>query len=219
MLLAWFIGPALLLALIASGLGILALRRGGSAEGEGETGARREMRIYADQLKEIERDQARGLIAEDEAERLRAETARRLLEADRRAVAVAGQSPRTMRWLGAGAMLAIPLVAGGVYLAQGAPGAADLPLVVRHQEAHPSHRAAAPEWARLASAEHRSARTRDRRIGAAAEYVIGALRGTPQREWQDPLTHALSPAACIARRANAATAHAKPSLPNRLWPD
>ena len=158
MLLAWFIGPALLLALIASGLGILALRRGGSAEGEGETGARREMRIYADQLKEIERDQARGLIAEDEAERLRAETARRLLEADRRAVAVAGQSPRSMRWLGAGAMLAIPLVAGGVYLAQGAPGAADLPLVVRHQEAadlranRPSQAQMEAEWA--ASPDH-----------------------------------------------------------------
>ncbi|MBE0552895.1 MAG: c-type cytochrome biogenesis protein CcmI, partial [Rhodobacteraceae bacterium] len=39
--------------------------------------------VYRDQLAEVERDLARGTLAADEAQRLRTEVARRLLEADR----------------------------------------------------------------------------------------------------------------------------------------
>lgn len=158
MTLAWFIGPALVLAVIASGLGILALRRGVRPDGDDTPGTRREIRIYADQLKDIERDRTRGLIAEDEAERLRAETARRLLDADRRAISAPEQSPSGMRWLGVAILLLVPVLAVGVYLTQGVPGARDLPLVARHQEAaelratRPSQAQMEADWA--ASPDH-----------------------------------------------------------------
>lgn len=94
----WFIIPALGLSAVAVALAALGLRRGALVNPT--EGGRRDMRIYADQMGEIERDRARGVIADDEAERLRAETARRLLEADRRSVGALGRSPRGMQEIG-----------------------------------------------------------------------------------------------------------------------
>ncbi len=51
-------------------------------------------RVYRDQLKEIARDAARGVIPAEEAARLRAEVARRLLAADRPAAPAATVGPR-----------------------------------------------------------------------------------------------------------------------------
>lgn len=147
--LAWFIVPALVLAALASGLGLLALWRGPDAIAD--EGTRREMRVYADQLREIDRDRERGLIAPDEAERLRAETARRLLEADRRGQAAATLSPKGMRGLAIALLLAVPLGAAAVYGWRGLPGVGDLPLAERHQMAA-EIRAARPTQAQMEAA-------------------------------------------------------------------
>jgi len=129
-----FLIPALVLSAVVVGLVALGLWRGARVQAS-EPGQRREMRIYADQLKEIDRDRARGLIPEDEAGRLRAETARRLLEADRRAVTPLRESPPGMKALALALVLAVPVLSGVLYLRQGVPGLADQPLAQRQQDA------------------------------------------------------------------------------------
>jgi cytochrome c-type biogenesis protein CcmH len=88
--------------------------------------------VYRDQLKEIEREVARGAIAENEAATARLELQRRLLSTDGEdKTAVAG----TRRPLLAGALaLAIVLVAGGLYLKLGAPSLPDDPYADRQPE-------------------------------------------------------------------------------------
>ncbi len=93
-----------------------------------------DVEVYRDQLEEIERDQAAGLIGQTEAEAARIEVSRRLISAAeaqtpserfgsplawrRRAVAVA-------------ALVLLPLGAAGLYLALGSPGLPDQPLAPR----------------------------------------------------------------------------------------
>ncbi len=94
-----------------------------------------DMRLYRDQLAEVERDLARGTVTEAEAERVRTEVARRLLEADRRMQAADAPAAQ-----GGGAVLGGLLtlaLAGGVagYLWLGAPGYPDLPVAVRIERA------------------------------------------------------------------------------------
>ncbi|MEE7478116.1 c-type cytochrome biogenesis protein CcmI [Methylobacterium hispanicum] len=98
--------------------------------GQGEAGAAAtETGFYEDQLAEIERDLARGLIAPEEAEAARTEAARRLLRANR--ASQAGDDPgvaeprlRQRRAASAFALSTIPLVA---LLAYGLYGSPDLP--------------------------------------------------------------------------------------------
>ena len=56
-----------------------------------------DMAVYRDQLKELDRDVARGVVSEADAERTKIEISRRLLEADRAAQAQsgAGRAPRS----------------------------------------------------------------------------------------------------------------------------
>lgn len=92
--------------------------------------------VYRAQLDDIARDLARGTLTADEATRLRAEVARRLLEADRTgrdATAPAGRGP-----VGVAAALALALVLGGAagaYWWLGAPGYGDLPHAARIADA------------------------------------------------------------------------------------
>ncbi|MEM1065890.1 MAG: c-type cytochrome biogenesis protein CcmI, partial [Pseudomonadota bacterium] len=58
---------------------VLAILRRGAADGS----AAFDVQVYRDQLKEVERDLARGVISESEADQIRIEVSRRLLEADR----------------------------------------------------------------------------------------------------------------------------------------
>ncbi|PJI92235.1 cytochrome c-type biogenesis protein CcmH [Yoonia maricola] len=86
--------------------------------------------IYRAQLAEIDRDLERELLATDEAKRARTEVARRLLAANKAAVAPAGITTPT-RWLAA-AIVAVVLALGfGTYWTLGAPGYPDLPLQAR----------------------------------------------------------------------------------------
>jgi cytochrome c-type biogenesis protein CcmH len=120
---------ALALAAAAAALIVLALLRGGDAPAAAEA----DLRIYRDQLAEVDRDLARGVIPAAEAERLRIEIGRRLLEADRaRDQAAATAAPRGLT-LAVAAAAALTVVAGSaaLYRAIGAPSRPDLPLAAR----------------------------------------------------------------------------------------
>jgi cytochrome c-type biogenesis protein CcmH len=88
--------------------------------------------VYRDQLKELEREVARGAVAENEAATARLELQRRLLAADSDDKAtMAG----TRKPLLAGAIaLAIVLIAGGLYSRLGSPGVPDNPYADRQAE-------------------------------------------------------------------------------------
>ncbi len=146
----WFLGPALALTVLILSLVVLGLQRGARVQAS-EPGARREMRVYRDQLKAIERDAARGLIAPDEAERLRAETARRLLDADKRGASELGESPRAMKAVALGLVILTGLGAVALYGREGAPGYADMPLADRFAQAQ-DMRAARPSQDALETA-------------------------------------------------------------------
>ncbi len=103
-----------------------ALRRGSNpVEPGSET-----LRVYRDQLAEVDRDLARGTLPADEAARLRSEIGRRLLDADRNSQS-APTPNRGGIVLATTVMLAI--LAGGIatYDRLGAPGYPDLPLATR----------------------------------------------------------------------------------------
>jgi cytochrome c-type biogenesis protein CcmH len=99
----------------------------------------REALVYRDQLQEIDRDVAGGLIAKPEAEAARVEIGRRLLAV---AEQDAGAAPRpSVPWRRAAAGLALvglPLLAVGIYLPLGSPRLGDFPL---------AHRSRAPDAA------------------------------------------------------------------------
>ncbi len=90
-----------------------------------------DLHIYRDQLREIDRDVARGTLPEPEAARLRTEVSRRLLDADR--VAQAKGSGAQGRRHGLGVAVVAASVTGAVWLyaTLGAPGYPDLPLKSR----------------------------------------------------------------------------------------
>ncbi|GAA0301585.1 c-type cytochrome biogenesis protein CcmI [Rhodovulum strictum] len=97
-----------------------------------------DLQVYRDQLREVERDLARGVITADEAERIRTEVARRVLEADRqlKAQTTGTQAPRAAN-LAVGGVLVLLLLGGtwGLYRAVGAPGYPDQPMAARIAEA------------------------------------------------------------------------------------
>ncbi|MFL6812016.1 MAG: c-type cytochrome biogenesis protein CcmI [Bradyrhizobium canariense] len=123
----WFVFALMTVAAIFAVL--LPLGRSGRAQNQGS-----EVAVYKDQLAEIERDLAAGLIAAPEAEAARVEVSRRLL-------AAAGSEPATapkssLKWRRAAAVLALaglPLVAIGVYVPLGSPRLQDFPLAQRER--------------------------------------------------------------------------------------
>lgn len=126
------------LAAVAMALGVAALLARAMLSGGALREGASDLDVYRDQLAGVERDQARGLIAEAEAERLRVEVSRRLLDADRSAQAAVetGSDPRRATRVAA-ALAATAVLAGGaaLYLALGAPGYPDLPIELRRQMA------------------------------------------------------------------------------------
>ena len=89
--------------------------------------------VYRDQLKELEREVARGAVAESEAATARLELQRRLLAADSEDKAAATGGAREPL-LAAALALAIVLIAGGLYLRLGSPGLQDDPYADRQAE-------------------------------------------------------------------------------------
>jgi len=165
----WIIAAAL-----AVGTGLLvalALLRGRPGS---EPPAAYDLRVYRDQLGEIDRDEMRGLIAADEAERLRAEISRRILAADAqlRAGGTAAGQPR-MAGRGA-ALVAMTLVTGGglaLYDAIGAPGYRDMPLSNRIA----ASQQAAAERLTQAEAEARFGRSEAAPPGGTSEEQLALV--------------------------------------------
>jgi cytochrome c-type biogenesis protein CcmH len=90
--------------------------------------------VYRDQLGELDRDRAAGLIGKSEAEAARVEISRRLLaaaDADAAESATAAFDPtsaaRFRRFIIAAALLLLPAGAGALYLQLGSPDFAAMP--------------------------------------------------------------------------------------------
>lgn len=120
-----------LLALVVAATLALALMRGRRDTGPAEAF---DLKVYRDQLKEVDRDLARGVIGEADAGRIRTEISRRILAADAKATA-AGDGGTQPQALGrtVGIAIALALVGGSLWLYQrvGAPGYPDLGLKTR----------------------------------------------------------------------------------------
>ncbi|GLK84904.1 c-type cytochrome biogenesis protein CcmI [Ancylobacter defluvii] len=121
--------------------------------GDGVSDGQADLAVYRDQLAEIERDRAAGLIGAAEGEAARTELARRMLrvaEADAADVVASG-GDRRRRVAAVVALIGVPLFAGGLYFALGSPqqdgqplaarldaqpGQADVAILVRRVEDH-----------------------------------------------------------------------------------
>jgi cytochrome c-type biogenesis protein CcmH len=134
---SFWIVSALLAAAVAALLLLALLRR----RPEPAPAASHDVQVYRDQLREVERDLARGTVTEEEAERVRLEVSRRLLEADRAAGGgTASEAPRAFSLAGAALVAATLAGAFALYLWLGAPGYPDLPLAERLAQAEAAHR-------------------------------------------------------------------------------
>lgn len=117
--------------LIATAVALILLRALRAPRDTGLSAADSDMAVYRDQLKEVDRDLARGVLSEAEAEAVRTEVSRRLLDADRRAASRTAISEGGL--LPAAVILVAAVLAGSflLYARIGAPGVADLPMAER----------------------------------------------------------------------------------------
>ena len=133
----WFVfalmtAAAMFAVLLPLGLG--ARPAGGKAQAN--EAQSNEAMVYKDQLAEIERDVATGLIGSTEAEAARVEIGRRLLAvADRASDPPVKSSPRLRRTAAILALVGLPLLALAIYLPLGSPWLADFPLAERARTA------------------------------------------------------------------------------------
>ena len=113
-------------------LGSLARRREVPADA-----AEADVAVYRDQIDEIARDRARGLIDKRDADSARVEVARRLIAASDRGglEAEAAPSVRRRRVAAVIALVGLPLVSLGGYAVLGSPGVPDQPLAARAKQA------------------------------------------------------------------------------------
>lgn len=124
----WIISIAL--AAIAAAMLLLPLFRNTTTDVS--TDSVSEVDIYREQLAEVERDLARGVLDETEAERTRTEIARRLLAADKAGETISSDAPSTVSRITAVVFGVVIIgVSSGLYLLVGAPGAQDLPRETR----------------------------------------------------------------------------------------
>ena len=110
-----------------------------------------DVQVYRAQLTEVDRDLASGVLALADAERLRAEISRRILEADRLGRGGAVADSNRARGLAGVIVVTVLLGAVWLYARLGAPGYPDLPLAERLAAAQ-SFSAARPSQA-MAEAE------------------------------------------------------------------
>ena len=146
-------------AVVTLTAGVVAILLQAYRRGDASADADAALKVYRDQLSEVDRDLARAVISAPEAERLRTEVSRRLLDADR-----ARQAPITTGhgklWPTALALTLAAIAALYTYDRIGAPGYGDLPLTDRLAMADQSYR--------------------DRPNQASAEAAAPAPAATPQ---------------------------------------
>ncbi|MGB0507126.1 MAG: c-type cytochrome biogenesis protein CcmI [Pikeienuella sp.] len=107
--------------------------------------AAHDAQVFRDQLKELDKDVARGTVNEAEADGARLEIQRRLLAADGEMQATHGQgsAPRNAsRVLAAVLIIATPVAAAFLYNDIGSPGTKDQPLASRSSDDRPDQEAA-----------------------------------------------------------------------------
>ena len=119
------------LAVAMAGLLMFALVRGHRSTGPAEAF---DLQVYRDQLTEVDREVQRGVISQEDAERLRTEISRRILAADAKAQASGdrGGQPRSLGFAVA-AVIGVMVVGGSYWLygQLGAPGYGDRGLAQR----------------------------------------------------------------------------------------
>lgn len=133
----WLLCTCLTLAVALAISAPLWRRGGGTVVAARGSSATYDLQVYRDQLREVDRDLERRVISADDAARLRTEIGRKVLDADRR---MSGADGGTSRAGGAaiGAMVVLTLLlagAVGLYLREGLPGAADMPIAQRIADA------------------------------------------------------------------------------------
>lgn len=97
-----------------------------------------DLQVYRDQLTEVERDLARGVLSEEDAERVRTEVSRRILATDaqiQKEAASSDDSKRGAVFAAAISFLVIALGSAALYQSLGNPGYPDLALVERKADA------------------------------------------------------------------------------------
>lgn len=130
----WMTAAAMAAAVaLTVALGFLRGRVSDGVAGE----ARDDLKVYRDQLREVEKDVARGILGAEDAARLRIEISRRILEADRKqgAAPALASTPQAARVAGLALVPAMVALAFWIYAGVGAPGVGDLPLAQRLAEA------------------------------------------------------------------------------------
>ncbi|MBZ9661422.1 c-type cytochrome biogenesis protein CcmI [Mesorhizobium sp. ESP-6-4] len=92
-----------------------------------------DLEVYRDQLSELDRDMARGLIQPGEADEARAEIGRRILRlgAAVQPDAAILKPARSAKWVASIAVLAVPLLSWGLYGMLGSPDLPSQPLAER----------------------------------------------------------------------------------------
>ncbi len=124
----WIIGGALT-ALTTIALTVPLFRKRMEAQFQG-----REQAVYADQLAEVDRDKALGLISTAEAEAARTEVKRRMLSASRRGPAQKAALAGRGGWAIIATAILVPVLGVGTYLALGNPLIPSLPYAARAAE-------------------------------------------------------------------------------------
>lgn len=120
----WFMLAMMTAAAVFSVLWPLGRRAEGVSSGH-------DVRVYRDQLEEVTRDEAAGRIGAAEAEAARIEVSRRLLAAADQESAAPLTSPSRKRAVALAALVLLPLLSGGLYLALGSPSLPGQPLSAR----------------------------------------------------------------------------------------
>jgi len=122
----WFVFALMTVAAIFAALLPLGLRS--RSQGDGGEAA-----VYKDQLAEVDRDLASGLIPAADADAARAEIGRRLLAAADQKPAAMQANVRLRRAAAALALVGLPVLALALYLPLGSPGLADFPFAARNR--------------------------------------------------------------------------------------
>lgn len=126
-------------AVVALTVGVVAILLQAYLRGDASADSEAALKVYRDQLAEVDRDLARAVISAPEAERLRTEVSRRLLDADRARQTPAANGHGKL-WPTALALILAAAAALYTYDRVGWPGYGDLPLSDRLAMADQAYR-------------------------------------------------------------------------------
>jgi len=125
-MIGFYLSAGAMLVMVAAVL-LQALRRAATAD---TPAGAEDLAVYRDQLAEVDRDLARGVLPVEEADRLRTEVQRRILEAGR-ALPVNPNLAPSHPAMAAGIVIFALLGSGLLYLTLGQPGYPDVPIAAR----------------------------------------------------------------------------------------